>query len=128
MAMGPTVLIVEDEPSIADTIEYAPRSEGFRGVLARTAGDALALARTDRPACVIPHIGLPDRSGADVCRELRSFTDIPVIFLSARDGEIDRVVGLELGADDYVVKPFSAPRIGRAGARRLATPATAGRN
>ena len=107
MAMGPTVLIVEDEPSIADTIEYALRSEGFHTALARTGGDGLALARSESPACVILDIGLPDRSGFDVCRELRVFSDIPVIFLSARDGEIDRVVGLELGADDYVVKPFS---------------------
>lgn len=105
--MGPTVLIVEDEPSIADTIEYALRSEGFRTEFARTGGDGLSIARSEHPACVILDIGLPDRSGFDVCRELRSFSDVPVIFLSARDGEIDRVVGLELGADDYVVKPFS---------------------
>lgn len=105
--MGSTVLIIEDESSIADAIEYALRSEGFHTMLARTGGDGLVQARTGAPSCVILDIGLPDRSGFDVCRELRSFTDIPVIFLSARDGEIDRIVGLELGADDYVVKPFS---------------------
>lgn len=105
--MGPTVLIIEDEPSIADAIEYALRSEGFQTLLARTGGDGLSLARAHAPACLVLDIGLPDRSGFDVCRDLRSFTDTPVIFLSARDGEIDRVLGLELGADDYVVKPFS---------------------
>lgn len=124
--MGPTVLIIEDEPSIADTIEYALRSEGFQTHLAQTGGEGLDLARRLGPACLVLDIGLPDRSGFDVCRELRSFTDTPVIFLSARDGEIDRVVGLELGADDYVVKPFSprelAARV-RAILRRRTSPA-----
>lgn len=101
------VLVVEDEPSIAETIWYALRTEGFEVVDAATGGDALKLLDSHSYDCVVLDVGLPDMSGFDVCRTLRQSSPVPIIFLTARDGEIDRVVGLELGADDYVAKPFS---------------------
>ena len=101
------ILIVEDEPGIADTIQYALRTEGFEPTWVATGEQALALVRAGAPALVILDIGLPDSSGFEVFRQLREFSDAPVMFLTARSDEIDRVVGLELGADDYVAKPFS---------------------
>jgi two-component system, OmpR family, catabolic regulation response regulator CreB len=101
------VLVVEDEPSIAETIWYALRTEGFQVADAATGGEALQLLAAQPFDCVVLDVGLPDMSGFDVCRTLRQSSAIPIIFLTARDGEIDRVVGLELGADDYVAKPFS---------------------
>jgi two-component system catabolic regulation response regulator CreB len=103
----PTILVVEDEPAIADTIQYALESEGFQcHRLEMGAGVAEVLDRQP-VALVVLDIGLPDLSGIEVCRQIRQRHDVPVIFLTARAGEVDRVVGLELGADDYVVKPFS---------------------
>lgn len=102
-----TILIVEDETSIAETIIYALRTEGFTPLWKTTGGDALASLEEQPIALVILDVGLPDMSGFDVCRELRRRKDVPVIFLTARSGEIDKVVGLELGADDYMAKPFS---------------------
>lgn len=101
------VLVVEDEPSIAETIWYALRTEGFEVVAAATGGEALRLMEEQTVDCVVLDVGLPDMSGFDVCRNLRQRSAVPILFLTARDGEIDRVVGLELGADDYVAKPFS---------------------
>jgi len=106
-AQRPRILVVEDEPAIADTIVYVLETEGFTPVWKSSGGEALAeLVRTPA-ALVILDVGLPDGSGFDFCRQLRAQHDVPVIFLTARSGEIDRVVGLELGADDYVAKPFS---------------------
>ena len=105
--MSRRVLVVEDEPSIAETIWYALRTEGFEVADAATGGEALAKLATETFDCVILDVGLPDMSGFDVCRTLRQTTAVPILFLTARDGEIDRIVGLELGADDYVPKPFS---------------------
>lgn len=103
----PCILVVEDEPAIADAIVYALETEGFLPLWKTSGGEALAeLARTP-VALVILDVGLPDGSGFDFCRQLRAQHDVPVIFLTARSGEIDRVVGLELGADDYMAKPFS---------------------
>jgi len=103
----PTILVVEDEPAIADTIQYALESEGFQ-CLRLEIGAGVAEVLDQQPvALVILDIGLPDMSGIEVCRRLRQRHDVPVIFLTARGGEVDRVVGLELGADDYVTKPFS---------------------
>jgi two-component system catabolic regulation response regulator CreB len=103
----PTILVVEDEPAIADTIQYALESEGFR-CLRLDGGAGVAQVLEGQPvALVVLDIGLPDMSGIEVCRRLRQRHDVPVIFLTARAGEVDRVVGLELGADDYVTKPFS---------------------
>lgn len=105
--MKPRVLIVEDEPGIADTLQYALRTEGFDPAWVATGEEALAHVRAQVPALVILDVGLPDTSGFEVFKRLREFADVPVIFLTARSDEIDRVVGLELGADDYVPKPFS---------------------
>ena len=102
-----SVLVVEDEPTIAETIVYSLENEGYRVTHAETGGAALEIFAEDQPAFVILDVGLPDITGFEVCRELRKSSDVPILFLTARDGEIDRVVGLEIGADDYVVKPFS---------------------
>jgi len=101
------ILIVEDEPGIADTLQYALRTEGYEPVWAATGEAGLAEAEARAPALVILDVGLPDGSGFDVFRRLRATSEVPVLFLTARSDEIDRVVGLELGADDYVAKPFS---------------------
>ncbi|MGZ0656935.1 two-component system response regulator CreB [Coraliomargarita sp. W4R53] len=101
------VLVVEDEPSIRDSIVYALESEGFRVDCTASGTEALAKAKAVSYQLVVLDVGLPDVSGFDVCRNLRQFTQVPVIFLTARASEVDRVVGLELGADDYVTKPFS---------------------
>ena len=101
------ILVVEDESTIADAVLYALRADGLQVehfLLGRPALDRLRNHAFD---VVILDVGLPDISGFDLCRGLRQFSEVPVIFLTARDGEVDRVVGLELGADDYVVKPFS---------------------
>ncbi|WP_066735338.1 two-component system response regulator CreB [Cupriavidus sp. D384] len=103
----PSILVVEDESAIADTILYALRTDGMQADHCVLGGDALARLRTQRPDLVVLDIGLPDINGFEVCRTLRTFSDVPVIFLTARHEEIDRIVGLEIGADDYVVKPFS---------------------
>ena len=105
--MKPKILIVEDEPGIADTLQYALRTDGFDPVWVATGEDAVAQVRDAAPALVILDVGLPDTSGFEVFKRVRAFADVPVIFLTARSDEIDRVVGLELGADDYVAKPFS---------------------
>jgi len=101
------ILVVEDESTIADAVLYALRAEGLQAEHCLLGQQALALLRAQAFDVVILDVGLPDITGFQVCRELRAFSDVPVIFLTARDGEVDRVVGLELGADDYVVKPFS---------------------
>lgn len=100
------VLLVEDEVSIADTLIYALETECFEVSHVTTAGAALSELVSDFDFAVLD-IGLPDMSGFDLCRELRKSSQIPVLFLTARDSEIDRILGLELGGDDYVTKPFS---------------------
>lgn len=110
--MTRTILIVEDEQAIADSIAYALRTDGFTPRHVMLGEQALAVLRsasdTDTaPQLVVLDIGLPDMSGLEACRQLRQFSDVPVIFLTARSDEIDRIVGLEIGADDYVTKPFS---------------------
>lgn len=103
-----TVVVVEDDSNIADLVDLYLRRDGFR-VLIATDGDAgLELVRRERPRMVVLDVGLPgERDGFEVCRVLRAEGDCPVLFLTARDDEIDRVLGLELGADDYLTKPFS---------------------
>src|SRR5450830_1667512 len=96
----PHILIVEDEAAIADTLVFALQGEGFTTTW-------LSLGQETLAHLIILDIGLPDISGFETCKQLRRFSEVPVMFLSARDSEIDRVVGLEIGADDYVVKPFS---------------------
>lgn len=101
----PRILIVEDEPAIADALTYALGSEGLTVIGVRTLGEARSsLVGVD---LIVLDVGLPDGNGFDFCRDLRRNSRIPVLFLTARADEIDRVVGLEIGGDDYVVKPFS---------------------
>jgi two-component system catabolic regulation response regulator CreB len=102
-----TILVVEDEASIAETIVYALSTEGFAPAWKTTGRDALKLLNEQPVALVVLDVGLPDMSGLDVCRELRKRHAVPVIFLTARSSEVDKIVGLELGADDYLAKPFS---------------------
>ena len=102
-----TILVVEDEPAIADTIRYALETEGFVVRHGATGSAALARFAEGGVALVVLDVGLPDMHGFDVCREMRRDSSVPVIFLTARAEEVDRVSGLELGADDYMVKPFS---------------------
>jgi DNA-binding response OmpR family regulator len=106
-----TILVVDDEPNIADLVELYLRRDGFRVVKAAAGEDVVAAVGTHRPRLVVLDVGLPDIDGLEVCRRLRQTSSIPVIFLTARDTEIDRVLGLELGADDYVTKPFSPPEL-----------------
>ncbi|MDN2711123.1 two-component system response regulator CreB [Janthinobacterium sp. SUN118] len=111
--MSKTILIVEDEQAIADGIAYALRTDGFAPRHVMLGAQALAALRpaageaAEMPVLVVLDVGLPDMSGLEVCRRLRQFSEVPVIFLTARSDEIDRIVGLEIGADDYVTKPFS---------------------
>jgi len=107
MSPRPQILIVEDEVGIADTLQYALRSDGFEPAWCSTAEAALLHVARELPALVILDVGLPDLSGFELFKRLREKVDVPVLFLTARGDEIDRVVGLELGADDYVPKPFS---------------------
>jgi two-component system, OmpR family, response regulator RegX3 len=103
-----TILLVEDEESITTPLVEALRREGFDTAVSGTAGESLALADRVKPDLVLLDVMLPDGSGFEVCRELRARSRVPIIMLTARGEEADRVAGLELGADDYVVKPFSA--------------------
>jgi DNA-binding response OmpR family regulator len=102
-----TILLIEDEEEIADLLRMSFEREGFRLVHATTGEDGLDRLRERRPRVVLIDIGLPGMDGYEVCRRIRSASDLPVIMLTARDSEIDTVVGLEIGADDYVTKPFS---------------------
>lgn len=113
--MSERILIVEDEPAIAQTLAYALKAEGFetqwesvgQAALAALQQDLQASAAAPVFALVVLDVGLPDISGFDLCRMIRKQSDVPVLFLTARSDEVDRIVGLEIGADDYVSKPFS---------------------
>lgn len=105
--MSESILLIEDEPAIADTLSYALESEGFRCTWAATGSRGLAEIEKGDVDLILLDVGLPDMNGFELCKALRKTLSIPIIFLTARSGEIDRVVGLEIGADDYVVKPFS---------------------
>lgn len=105
--MKPRILVVEDEPSILDNILYSLETEGFEPQGCATGEEArLALGR-ESFALMVLDIGLPDMLGFDLCQEVRQRSDLPIIFLTARAAEVDRIVGLEIGGDDYMVKPFS---------------------
>jgi two-component system response regulator RegX3 len=110
-AARPTILLVEDERSIAEPFAGALRREGFEPVIAGTARAARELFHRHEPQLVLLDIALPDGDGRDIARELRRESGVPIIMLTARGTETDRVVGLELGADDYVVKPFSSAEV-----------------
>lgn len=102
----PRVLLVEDEVSIADTLIYALETDHFEVTHVTTAGAALEFLDSNTDLAILD-IGLPDMSGFDLCQEMRKISSLPILFLTARDSEIDRILGLELGGDDYVTKPFS---------------------
>jgi DNA-binding response OmpR family regulator len=103
-----TIVVVEDDPNIADLVDLYLRREGFRVIQATDGAAGLAAVAREKPRMAILDIGLPgDIDGLEVCRRVRAGGGTPVLMLTARDGEIDRVLGLELGADDYVTKPFS---------------------
>jgi DNA-binding response OmpR family regulator len=107
----PKVLFVEDEASISGPFSKALAREGFEPVVAATAARALELAEQIEPDIVLLDLTLPDGDGRDVCRALRRRSNVPIVMLTARGTETDRIVGLELGADDYVVKPFSGAEV-----------------
>jgi two-component system response regulator RegX3 len=104
---GDRILIVEDEGSLADSVRYNLEREGFIVTVAEDGRQALERFRTEAPALVILDLMLPEVSGLDLCRTIRSESDVPIIMVTAKDSEADKVAGLELGADDYVTKPFS---------------------
>ena len=126
-----TIVVVEDDPNIADLVDMYLRREGFRVIQAADGDAGLAAIDRERPRLVILDVGLPGAvDGLEVCRRLRSANGTPVMMLTARDGEVDRVLGLELGADDYVTKPFSPRELVarvRAILRRVEGPRDTGR-
>ncbi len=105
--MAKTILVVEDEPTLRETLAEALEAEGFRAVQAADGRAALERFRADKPDLVLLDPMLPELSGLEVTRQIRAESSIPIVMLTARDAEVDKVVGLELGADDYVTKPFS---------------------
>lgn len=123
--MRPMVLIVEDEPAIADTIQYALETEGFDTICVAAGTPVISLLNEKQVDLIVLDIGLPDIGGFELCKQIRKTHQTPVIFLTARSDEIDRVVGLEIGGDDYIVKPFSPRELSarvKAVLRRTAAP------
>jgi two-component system, OmpR family, response regulator RegX3 len=110
-AQAASILVVDDDPGVLDVVAFMLRREGFEVDEEKDGTAALDAARKRPYDIVILDVMLPGMSGTDVCRELRSESDVPILMLTARDAEIDRVLGLELGADDYVTKPFSAAEL-----------------
>ena len=106
--MNARILVVEDEPGIAEPLVEHLGREGFEATAVGTVADARARFERERPELLVLDVMLPDGDGRDLCRELRAVSDLPIVLLTARGADADRIVGLELGADDYVVKPFSA--------------------
>jgi DNA-binding response OmpR family regulator len=109
--MPERILIVEDEPAIAEAVEYALTAEGFEVEAVHDGNDALEQARSRPYDLLVLDLMLPGLSGTEVCRRLRQDNTVPILMLTAKDGEVDRVLGLEVGADDYVTKPFSMPEL-----------------
>ncbi|HEX7222750.1 MAG TPA: response regulator transcription factor [Candidatus Limnocylindrales bacterium] len=105
--MARTILVVDDEPTLRETLVDALETDGFRVVSAADGREALTVFRAERPDLVLLDLMLPELSGVEVCRIIRSESSVPIVMLTAKDSELDKVVGLELGADDYVTKPFS---------------------
>ena len=128
-----TILVIEDEQSIADTVLHSVEREGYEGHWISRGLEALECLRQNQFALVVLDVGLPDINGFELCKKVRAFSSVPVIFLTARDDEIDRIVGLEIGADDYMTKPFSPRELGariktvlRRSGQGLKPPATEG--
>jgi two-component system, OmpR family, response regulator RegX3 len=107
VARMPRILVVEDEPSLVDALEYGLEAEGFDVVSATDGAESLSLFERERPDLIVLDLMLPGLPGTEVCKRIRATSAVPIIMLTARDTEIDKVVGLELGADDYLTKPFS---------------------
>lgn len=105
--MAQKILVVEDEPAIADNITYALRTEGFEVAWCSTGEEAIRVLDENGISLMVLDVGLPDLNGFELCKQIRKTSAVPIIFLTARTDEIDRVVGLEIGGDDYVPKPFS---------------------
>ena len=105
--MARTILVVDDEPTLRETLVDALEADGFRVVAAADGREALTRFRAERPDLVLLDLMLPELSGIEVCRIIRAESGVPIVMLTAKDSELDKVVGLELGADDYVTKPFS---------------------
>ncbi len=105
--MARRILVVDDDPHIRDVISFALEKAGFETSVARDGDEALSAFQQGGADLIVLDINMPERDGLDVCRELRKSSEVPVLFLSSRDDEVDRIVGLEIGADDYVTKPFS---------------------
>jgi len=105
--MNPKILLFEDEPNIAENLKYALKTEGLTCEHSTTAFDGLSKFKSGSFDLVILDVGLPDKNGFDVCREIRTTSRVPIFFLTARAEEVDKILGLELGADDYITKPFS---------------------
>ena len=109
--MSRTILVVDDEPTILEALAYNLERDGYAVITAADGAQALAAFRRDAPDLIILDLMLPELSGTEVCRIIRRESQVPILMLTARDSEIDKVVGLELGADDYVTKPFSLPEL-----------------
>ena len=107
MASSGRILVVDDEPSVRESVGYALEQEGFQVTLAESGEDAEGRLSDQQFDLLILDIMMPGKSGLDVCREVRAESPVPIILLTAKDAEVDKVVGLEVGADDYVTKPFS---------------------
>lgn len=105
--MPPHILVADDDPHIREVICFALEKAGLRTRTARDGAEALRRFGEERPRLVVLDVGMPEVDGLEVCRQIRRVSDVPVLFLSARDEEIDRILGLEIGGDDYVTKPFS---------------------
>jgi DNA-binding response OmpR family regulator len=105
--MTRTILVVDDEPTIRETLVEALEAEGYRAIPASDGRQALELFRAERPDLILLDLMLPEISGMDLCRIIRRESGVPIVMLTAKDSEVDKIVGLELGADDYVTKPFS---------------------
>lgn len=103
----PRILLIDDDPHIRDVVRFALSREGFAVSEAENGAEGLDAAQRDRPDLIVLDVMMPEMDGTEVCRRLRRTSQVPVIFLSSRDEEIDRVLGLELGGDDYISKPFS---------------------
>jgi two-component system OmpR family response regulator len=107
MTVEKTILLVDDDPGILEVAGFAVGKAGYRVLTAKNGREALELVRAGAPCLIVLDIVMPEMDGIELCRELRRESDVPVIFLTSMDDEIDRIVGLELGADDYLTKPFS---------------------
>lgn len=105
--MAKRILIIDDEPMILDSVSYTLKQEGYDVITAKDGEFGLKLALTEEPALILLDLMLPGMDGLEICRAIRKESEVPIIMLTAKEGEIDRIIGLELGADDYVTKPFS---------------------